>query len=228
MGVVRDSDFPAQARSIEQIGDASSADYERILVLRPDLVLAWGSGNRVSVVERLRGLGIPVLVLEPRRLDDIGRHLRLLGEVAGTQQQAANAANAFNVRANALRDRYARRPVVEVMFELWHRPIMTVSGDHLISDVLTVCGGRNVFADLPQLAGEVSLEQVFARDPQAIVVGSEAPGAGIGDWQEFARLRAVAGGHVYAVSADLITRQTPRTLDAVEAVCAALDSFRRG
>ncbi|HWA13375.1 MAG TPA: cobalamin-binding protein [Burkholderiales bacterium] len=224
VGVVRDSDYPPEARAIAQVGDAAGADYERILALQPELVLAWGSGNRRVVVERLRALGLPVLVLEPRRLADIARHVRLIGAAAGTGRQAQSVATAFERRVEVLRAAHRGAEPVGVMFELWHRPVMTVNGEHLISDVLRLCGGRNVFADLPHLAGEVSMEQVFARDPEVIVVGSEA--AGVEDWKGFPSLGAVAGGHVYAVSADLITRQTPRTLDAVEAICAALGEYR--
>jgi iron complex transport system substrate-binding protein len=225
VGVVRDSDFPPEARAIEQIGDAIGVDYERVLMLQPDLVLAWGSGNRISIVERLRSLGLSVLVLEPRRLEDIGRHLRLLGSLTGTDETARRAADAYDARLAALRAG-ARGAPVDVMFELWHHPIMTVNGEHMVSDVLRTCGGRNVFGDLPQLAAEVSLEQVLVRDPEAIVVGSEAPGAGIADWRGYPYLRAVADGRVFQVPADLITRQTPRILDAAAQICGDLDRVR--
>lgn len=226
VGVVRDSDFPPQARTIPQIGDAAGADFERIIALQPDLVLAWGSGNRISVVERLRQLGFPVLVLEPRRLEDIPRHLRMLGALAGTNAQAETSARAFSDRSKKLRATYQRGSPVDVMFELWHRPIMTINDDHMIGDVLRMCGARNVFADLPQLATEVSLEQVLVRDPDAIVVGSEAAGAGMADWKDYPYLKAVKRRRVYTVSADLITRQTPRILDAAEQICADLESLR--
>lgn len=226
VGVVRDSDFPPQARTIPQIGDAAGADFERIIALQPDLVLAWASGNRISVVERLRRLGYPVLVLEPRRLEDIPRHLRMLGALAGTDAYAEAAARSFSDRAAKLQAAYRRGRSVAVMFEMWHRPIMTVNGDHMISDVLRMCGARNVFADLPQLAAEVSLEQVLMRDPEAIVVGSEAPGAGIADWRDYPYLQAVSRGRVYSVPADLITRQTPRILDAAQIICADIDAVR--
>lgn len=228
VGVVRDSDYPPKVQSVEQVGDAASADFERIVTLQPDLVLAWGSGNRRSIVERLEQLGFPVLVLEPRALDDIPRHLRLLGKLAGTGAQAESAAVAFEQRVRELRLRHRADRVVDVMFEMWHRPIMTVNGDHIISDVLRLCGARNVFADLPRLAGEISLEQVLARDPDAIVVGSEAPGAGIADWQAYPYLKAVKYHRVYSVPPDLIARQTPRILDAAERICADLERVRSG
>ena len=226
VGVVRDSDFPLQARSIPQIGDAAGADFEQIIAMQPDLVLAWGSGNRISVVERLRELGFPVLVLEPRRLEDIPRHLRMLGALAGTNTQAEIAASAFSDRSRKLRATYQRGSPVDVMFELWHRPIMTISDEHMISDVLRMCGARNVFANLPQLATEVSMEQVLVRDPDAIVAGSEAAGAGIADWKAYPYLKAVQRGQVYNVSADLITRQTPRILEAAAQICEDVEKVR--
>jgi len=228
VGVVRDSDYPPEARAIEQIGDAAGVDFERVMALQPDLVLAWGSGNRVSIVERLQRLGFPVVVLEPRSLDDIPRHLRLLGKLAGNPGRAEAAAEAFTARTAGLRLRHRDERPVNVMFEMWHRPIMTVNGNHIISDVLRLCGARNIFADLPQLAAEISLEQVLVRDPEAIVVGSEAQGAGMADWRPYPYLRAVRLGRVYTVSPDLITRQTPRILDAAESICADLEQVRSG
>jgi iron complex transport system substrate-binding protein len=228
VGVVRDSDYPPQARSLTLIGDAASADFERIVALQPDLVLAWGSGNRRSIIERLENLGFPVLVLEPRALQDIPRQLRLLGRLAGSPAHADSVARTFEHRLQELRRRYRSGPVVNVMFEMWHRPIMTVNGEHIISDVLRLCGARNVFADLPRLAGEISVEQVLAKNPDAIVVGSEAPGAGMADWQAYPYMNAVRHRRIYSVSADLITRQTPRILDAAESICATLDRVRAG
>jgi iron complex transport system substrate-binding protein len=226
VGTVLGSDFPAEAADIAQIGDATGLDFERILHLRPDVVLAWGSGNRSVDIERLRSLGLHVLVLEPQRLEDIARHLRLLGKLTGQERQAQAAAREFEQRAEALRARYAGRAPVQVMFEIWHRPLFTVNAAHVISKVLALCAAQNIFADLPRLAGEVSIEQVLLLDPDVIAVGSEAEDAGIANWTEFSYLKAVRGGNVFTVSADLITRQTPRIVDAAERMCAGIDKAR--
>lgn len=228
VGVVRGSDFPPEARSVQEIGDASGIDFERVTALQPDLVLAWGSGNRMSDVARLERLGFRVLVLEPRLLEDIPRHLQMIGELLDTQDRAEAAARAFRFRTDALRDRYRGGTMLRVLFEVWHKPLMTVGGAHMISDVLKLCGARNVFADLPQLAGVVSLEQVLTADPDVIVVGSEAEEAGVKGWQRHPSLRAVRSGRVFSVPADLISRQTPRILDAAEKICADIDSARKG
>ena len=226
VGVARGSDFPAAAAALPEIGDASGLDFERILYAQPDLVLAWGSGNRAIDIGRLRALGLHVLVLEARRLDDIPRHLRLLGALTGLDDPAQALARDFEQRVRALRERHRGRIGPRVLFEIWHRPLFTVNGDHIVSRVLELCGARNVFAGLPRLAGEVSLEQVLLLDPDAIVIGSEAQDAGVNNWRKFPYLKAVRDGKVLRLSADLITRQTPRIIEAAERLCASLDETR--
>jgi iron complex transport system substrate-binding protein len=227
VGTVRGSDFPPAAVAIARIGDAAGLDFERILAARPQVVLAWGSGNRPVDIARLRELGLPVLVLEARRPRDIARHLQLLGALTGAQAQARAVARDFDELVDALRNRYAARAPVRVLFEIWHRPLFTINGNHIISQVLALCGGRNIFADLPDLAGEVSLEQALVADPQAIVVGTEARDARVEDWQQFSYLAAVRNGNVFTVSADLITRQTPRLAGAAQQLCVDLDKARQ-
>ncbi|HSH30644.1 MAG TPA: cobalamin-binding protein, partial [Thiohalobacter sp.] len=171
VGAVAYSDYPAAARQLTRVGNANQLDLEAILALRPDLVLGWGSGNpRVQLI-RLRELDVPVFIAEPQRLDDIALLLERIGTLAGTRTRAEQAARAFRARQEALREQYSDRPVVRVFYEVWHRPLMTVNGDHTISAVIRLCGGRNVFADLPQLSGQVALEAVLAADPDAIVAG---------------------------------------------------------
>ncbi|HKQ24595.1 MAG TPA: cobalamin-binding protein [Burkholderiales bacterium] len=226
VGKVRGSDFPHGALTLAEVGDAAGLDFERILALQPDLVLAWGSGNRMVDVERLERLGLAVLVLEPRRLEDIPRHLRMLGMLLGDGGRGHAAALAFALRTDRLRERYGGKPAVSVLFEAWHQPLITVNGEHLISDVLRLCGARNAFADLTQLAAAVSPEQVLARDPDAIIIGSEADDAGSQGWRRYPYLKSVRAEAIFSVSADLITRQTPRVLDAAEKICADLDTVR--
>jgi iron complex transport system substrate-binding protein len=227
VGAVRGSDFPLQAASLPQIGDASGLDFERIVASRADLLLAWGSGNRAIDIARLRSLGLNVLVLEPRRLEDIPRHLALLGEVTGLRTEAQIPAREFKTRVHRLQQHYAGRARLRVFFAIWYQPLFTINGDHIISKVLDLCAADNIFAGLPRLASEVSLEQVLLLNPDVIVMGSEAASVGSANWAAFPHLKAVHNGDVYSVSADLITRQTPRIMEAAERVCADLDHARR-
>jgi len=228
LGVARFSDFPREALAIAQIGDASRVDVERIAALRPDLVLAWKSGNQAGDLERLERLGRAVFVTEPARLSDVPRLLRAIGALAATAPAAERAASAFEQGMGALRAQYAGARRVRVFYEVWHRPLITVSRAHMISDVIGLCGGENVFAHASTLTPTVSLEAVAAVRPEAILGGSR-PGrdeAFTREWRE-APIRALRALPVFYVDPDLIQRQTPRLLEGARAVCAALEQVRR-
>ena len=198
------------------------------MALQPDLVVAWQSGNPAGQVERLRGLGLTVFISEPRALEDIGTTLSRLGELAATHEQAQSAMQAFRQRLAALHRRHAGKPPVDVFYQVWDRPLMTVNDDHVISDVIRLCGGRNVFAELDRLAPQVGIEPVLQRDPQVIIAaaGSAADTDGLGHWRRWSGLRAVANRHLYTISGDLLVRHTPRILDGAEQLCGILDQVR--
>jgi iron complex transport system substrate-binding protein len=226
--VVRYSDFPEAARRLPQVGDASRLDVERILTLEPDLVLGWKSGNPAHDIARIERIGFPVFVTEPRRVADIPRLVRLVGELAGTRVHAERAAAAFEQELDRLRQRYSTRTPVRVFYEIWHRPLLTVNGRHLISDVIALCGGRNVFAGAPLLTPAVSLESVLAAKPDVILGGSSAmrPGDLEAQWVR-APIAALRSVPVRYVPPDLIQRQTPRMIEGARAVCEHLDHVRK-
>lgn len=224
------SDYPPAARTLPQVGSHSSIDYERLLALQPDLVIAWQSGNGGRVIERLRALGLTVFVSEPRRLADIPDSLERLGQLAGSAAQATAAAQAFRERLEQLAWRYSQRPRLRVFYQIWNAPLMTVNGEQLISQVVRLCGGENIFAALPTLAPQVNLEAVLAADPDVIVVSDvgEQPPEWLYDWRRWPHLRAVQRGNLFFVPSDLIQRQGPRILDGAQLLCEQLEQARRG
>ena len=228
-GVPRFSDFPPQAAALPQIGDGSSIDAERVLSLRPNLVIGWKSGNRASDMARLERLGFKLFVIEPTALVDVPRVLRMIGALAGTAAQAEAAAHAFEDGLQVLRARYAGASSVRVFYEIWHEPLMTVNRQHMISDVLRLCGGENIFAELPVLTPVVSLEDVIARRPQVVLGGGSAVSADelAALWRRHADLAGLRGLPVLRIDPDAIQRQTPRVLSGAQQVCAALDSVRK-
>jgi iron complex transport system substrate-binding protein len=228
VGAVEFSDFPAAARALPQVGSDARIDLEAVLALRPDLVVAWPNAGSLRAVERLAQLGLPVFRSEPRELDDVARTLQRLGRLAGSQAQAESAAAAFRARAAALEKRYAAQRKVRVFYQIWDRPLLTVNGDHIISKVITLCGGENVFAGLPLLVPEVDREAVLRANPEAIVASgsNDAQPQWLEMWRQFPGLAAAARGQLYAVPADLIQRQTPRILDGAERLCGRLEAVR--
>lgn len=229
IAAVEYSDFPVAAKNLPRIGSYSALDLEGIARLRPDLAIAWGSGNPPAQVAQLARLGIPVFVSEPKRLEDIPATLRHLGRLAGTAAAAEAAAHGFEQRLAGLRARHAGDREVSVFYEIWHQPLMTVGGDHVISAAISLCGGRNVFAQLSQPAEAVALEAVLRADPEVIVasgMGEQRPDW-LDHWRRWPRLQAVQRGNLFFVPPDLLQRHTPRLLDGAERLCAALDAARQ-
>jgi len=221
----RASDYPSAVADLQRIGDASGLDLERIVALRPDLVLGWQSGNKPSDIARLRRLGLPVFLSEPRRLGDVARTLRVLGLMLGTARVAEERAEAFEARLHALRARAAGLRPVSVFFEVWHQPLITVNADHLISDVVALCGGYNALGALPALAPAVNLESVLARDPE-VILAAGLPSGALSGWSRFPGLRAVQRHQIFEIDSDSLTRATPRVLDGAERLCRRMEAAR--
>jgi iron complex transport system substrate-binding protein len=219
------SDFPAAARRLPRVGDYSRIHFERILALKPDLILAWTGGNRPADIHGLQQMGVPVLHTQATRLDDVARLLRLIGQATGHARQGDTAAQTYSARLAALR----RKPTgsgVKVFYQIWDRPLMTVGGSHWISDALTLCGAQNVFADVRALSAVVSNEAVLKRAPELIISGTDAPRVSR-QWQRFTGLPAVRQRAFVRVDADLLHRPTPRLIAGVTALCQAVSPYVR-
>ena len=228
VGAVEFSDYPPEARSLPVVGSDARIDLEAVLALRPDLVVAWPNAGSLRAVERLAELGLPVFRSEPRELEDVPRTLQRLGRLAGSEAQAQREADAFRARAARLEKRYAGQRKVRVFYQIWDRPLLTVNGDHIISKVVALCGGENVFAALPLLVPEVGREAVLRANPEAIVASgsNDAQPQWLMAWKAFPGLTAAARGQLYAIPPDLIQRQTPRILDGAERLCGMLETAR--
>jgi len=228
VGASQYSDFPPEAQRLPRVGSEASIDLEALVALGPDLVLAWPNAGSARAVERIAALGLPVFRSEPRELEDIARTLETFGRLAGTEAAASAAAQAFRARTADLARRHATRARVRVFYQVWDRPLVTVSGDHVISKVMRLCGGENVLADLPALAPQVGRESVLRADPE-VIIASGANGAHpawLDAWRAFPALAAVRGGNLYAIRPDLLQRHTPRLLDGADEVCRILEAVR--
>jgi iron complex transport system substrate-binding protein len=215
VATVEYSDFPASARTLPRIGDAFRIDLEQLLALRPDLVLSWQDGTPAAVLERLDALGLRHEAVSAVRLDDIATAMERIGTLAATTGYASRAAADYRRRLAELRAAHAGRTPRSVFIEVDDRPLYTVSGRHLISEVVALCGGRNVFGELRQLAPQVTLEAVLARDPEVILSLDDTVADPLAEWARWPQLRAVRDRAVHSLPSDLLTRATPRILDGI-------------
>lgn len=232
VGTVSYSDYPPQARGIPRVGDNKALDLERIAALKPDLVVVWRHGNAEKQTERLRALGIPLFHSEPRRLEAIPDNLEKLGVLLGTEPVARRAADAFRKQVDTLRKTYAARPPVTVFYQVWQQPLMTLNGQHLVSDLLALCGGRNLFANEAPLVATVSVEAVVAGNPEVMLTAgmgataSDKPLADFAMWERWKQMTAVARGNLFVINGDLINRAGPRVTQAAAEICKDLETAR--
>jgi iron complex transport system substrate-binding protein len=225
-GVARFSNYPEAARRLPVISDAGQFDPELLLTLQPDLVLAWKNGTPAAVVARLESIGLPVFVAEFSRLEDIARGIDAIATLAGTLSEGARARNAYNAGLQALRARHYSGAPVRVFYEIWPQPLMTINDAHIISDVIALCGGVNVFGKLRPLTPEVSREALLAARPEVALGGSSAEAA-TGFAARWAGLPPPLNAiPVHHIPPDLIQRPTPRLLEGARLVCADLDAVR--
>ncbi len=233
VATVRGSDFPAAARQLPIVGDHQRLDVERVLSLRPDLLLVWHGGNSQRELAQLEAAGIALFAIEPTRLDDVPRALERLGALVGRAREAARVASDLRRRLADLRVRYASAPSVSVFYQVWQQPLLTLGGPQMTTDVLALCGGRNVFGDIAQRVPQVSVEAVVAADPEVLMTAEagatlrRAPQAAAWTrWRSFPSMTAVRRGWLYSLPADAISRQGPRIGDGAAAVCEALAEVR--
>lgn len=228
VGNVDYGDYPPAAKALPKVGGYTRPDLEAILALKPDLIIAWQSGNPPAALEKLKAMGIAVHVSQPDRIEDVAREIERLGVLAGTESVANPAAAAFRARHAALAVRFSQRPMVDVFYQIWKQPLMTVNDKQIISDAIRLCGGRNVFGSLPILAPTVTVEAVIAANPEVIVasgMGDERP-EWLNDWRRWKTLTAVKRDNLYFIPPQEIQRHTPRLLDGAEKLCLALDAAR--
>ena len=228
VGVVSYSDYPPAALNIPIIGSYNNINYEALVALQPDLVLVWNSGNGQELAERLEGLGLTVFVSEPKRLPDIARSLNKLGTLSGTLPAAEKAAAEYLTRYQALVADNSSKAPVNVFIEVWHEPMMTVNGTHIISDSIELCGGINIFAEALPLVPRISVESVVRGNPDVIIatgMANERP-EWLDDWLIWSDLSAVKSNSLHSINPDLIGRHSPRILQGVTQLCEHLDRAR--
>lgn len=229
VGTVRYADYPLVAKDIQRVGSYNAVNYEAVLALQPDLVIAWDSGNGPAAIAKLRSLGLSVYVSEPRTLTDVGNALARYAEMAGTDDHGVAAAEAFKTRIQALQAHYQKRRPVSVFYQVWHQPLQTLNSEHLVSRVIELCGGRNAFADAPALAPRISVETVLQRDPDVIVASGmgEARPDWLDQWLQWPQLKAVKSGQLHFVPPDLIQRHSARIAQGADLMCQALEQARQ-
>ena len=226
-GVVRYTDYPAEAAAKPLVGDAINVNFELLLALKPDLVLVWDGGTSAQTIARLRELELRVEPVRIRTLNDVAKAMHHIGQLSGNSAGAGLAVNFYYHRLDRLRRDNAGKSKLRVMYQIELDPIYTITERSPINEAITLCGGENIFARLPQIAPTVGREAVLAANPDVVLFTQQDDVRGIRKlWRQWPKMRAAAFGTLYTLDANLMDRQAPRLLDGVEQLCQALDQAR--
>ncbi|WP_299018991.1 vitamin B12 ABC transporter substrate-binding protein BtuF [uncultured Photobacterium sp.] len=221
------SDYPEAAKSLERVANFRGIKLERIVTLKPDLILAWKGGNPPREMTKLEQLGFTIYYSNPVALGDIADAIEELGSYSAQPEIAKRNANEFRATLKALQIRHRNQRPVSYFYQLSSSPIITVSNKSWPSQVFTLCGGRNIFADSPAAYPQISEEQVIVRQPEVIFSTPHA-GTETGTWQKWqGKLPAIDNQHIFSLQADWLNRPTPRTIKAVKQVCNYFDIVRQ-
>lgn len=231
VGVVSYSDYPEAAKKIAKVGDNRQYDMERIIAMKPDLIVVWMHGSAERQIAMLRQLKVPIYHSDPKKLADIPNNMERLGQLMGTEKVATPAAARLRAKLASMSAQYAQRPPVRLFYQVWDNPLYTISGASIISDAMRVCGGQNVFAAMKVVAPVVTAEGVLQENPEAIFATSEKSDAdsegGLAMWRAFPSLSAVRNNNLFRLNGDLLNRAGPRMVDGTRAMCEMLEQARQ-
>jgi len=218
-------DYPAAATQKPHIGAVLNPSIERIVALKPDLVIGSAEANRRETADQLAHLGIPLYGVSDKSVDDVLKSIRDLGALLNSETRANALTSSLEDRVQAVEHRVAGLPRPRVLFVTWYQPLITIGAHNFVADVIRRAGGQSISDDSPGEWPRLSLEAVLARHPEVILLPqSHTYTPSLDDlkrlpgWRDLA---AVKSGRVYFIS-DTIVRPCPRLVDSLEEVAAIL------
>ncbi|MBC7404741.1 MAG: cobalamin-binding protein [Cytophaga sp.] len=229
VGVSDYSDYPDQAKKITSVGNIFALDLERVIALKPDLVVVWGTGNAKLLTSKLRENHVTVFESEPHDFEAIASSMERLATLTGTTAIGFAAAEKFRTRLASLRQNYKLKDTqkyISVFYQVWRKPLITLNDQHLVSQAIHLCGGKNIFGNMKEISPTISVESVLSQNPQVIIASTGEKQDVLADWLQFPGLLAVSKNNLFTVEGDWINRSGPRILDGTEVLCQRLANVR--
>ena len=223
VGVLDAGERPAELKDLPSVGRYGQLDMERLLSLKPDLLLLWPGSVGSAQRDQLKRLNIPTFVAEPQSLDQLTLQIEAIATRLGRPERGAALSTQLRQRLGELRQRYRREQPLRVFYQVWDRPLYTVGGGQIISDALEVCGAKNVFADLPLPAPQVSVEAVLQRNPEVILASDQAQ---LEAWKAWPQVAAVKQQQLRLVTDKGLERPSGQMVEATAKLCQLIDPER--
>ena len=229
IGTTAHSDYPKAAEDILRVGNYARLQIEKIIQLKPDVIIAWKTGNPADDLARLEKYQLKVIYSHPQTLEDVAKELIMLGKVTGREKAANAMAAEYMTKLQKIKNTYANKSKVSVFYELWSRPLLTVANNAWPQQQIQLCGASNPFANAQDDYPSIGLEQVLVTLPQIVIQpgkqGTDNPD-GL-NWRQWQHIPAVKNNFIFHPNADKAHRMTPRMLDEMQILCEQIDTARQ-
>lgn len=225
VGVSAFSDYPEAAAELPVIADYQGVDFTALMALEPDLVLAWGGGNKPQDIARLKSLGLRVYISQPQTLDDIATEMLDVARLTGQIESGRSLINRYRQELNQIQTQYQNLKTVKVFYYLWAQPLMTIGEGAWANKILTTCGAESVFIDSPIDYPEVSVKQVLLRQPALLIAASDQSVQTLENF--WTPHRSVIAAPLVTADANALHRFTLRITAAIDTLCQRIDHYRK-
>ena len=229
IGTTAHADYPKAAENILRVGSYARLQIERIIQLKPDVIIAWKTGNPMDDLARLEKYQFKVVYSHPQTLEDVANELIMLGKITGREVVANSVAKKYLLNLQKIKQKYATQNKVRVFYELWSRPLRTVANKAWPQQQIELCGASNPFADAQDDYPSVGLEQVLVTLPQVVIQpGQHSADSPDGlNWPQWQHIPAVKNNFIFHPNADKAHRMTILMLDEVVVLSAQIDAARQ-
>lgn len=207
-------------KSLDSIGNFGSYSLEKIVSLKPDIVLIWPSAINLAQQQQLSSLGIKVISRDPQTLSDLGNDIIYLGKQIGKEEEGEQLAKRLQEELAQLKKQYHREKPLTVFYQIWDKPMYTIGKKQIINDALNICGARNIFDDIDLSAPQVDIESVLARNPQVIISSKQSL---LDSWRPWTNLSAVANNKLILFQDDRIARPSTEMVEAIKKLCIQIN-----
>lgn len=225
IGVTTWCNYPKEVTKKEKIGDFQSPNVEKILSLKPDLVVATG-GIQLPIVEKLQQLGIPVYIEDPKTMEEVITTIYKIGYITGAEKNAKNLGFKLKLRISAVVSKVKKaQQKPKVFFELWHEPLMSAGPGSFIDDLIKKAGGINIAGNAKTQYPIFSLEELLKEDPDIIIGAASSMGSSLSSIATrpgWSSLKAIKAERVFTIDDDIVFRAGPRLVDALEIIAKYL------
>ena len=226
VGVSTYCNYPPEALKKEKVGGYITPSLEKIVALRPDLVVGTADGNLKSFVSKLAGLGIPVYISNPRSVPEVLTSILHVGEVTFSQPAAKGLADSMKRKMETVREKVQGRSRPRVLHVLAYDPLISSGKGTFVDDLIRMAGGINIAQSAKGKHPRYSMEEVIARDPEVIILSSMISKDPASDqrqwWERWKEISAVRLGQIYVIDSDIILRPSPRIVDGLEEMAKAI------